>query len=142
MIQTELRLLAASFGFGFGIIISYGLVELLRQFLSFSKLTRVVSEVVYWSAASVLAFQMQFHLNDGILRMYSVIGATVGLLLSRALTATVFAYLTGKAKKIAGKRRICCRKRRIAFQNQLKRYWKRVRIKLNSFRIQPEEKES
>ena len=54
MIQTELRLLAASFGFGVGIIVSYGLVDLLRQFLAVSKLMRVVSELVYWCAAAGL----------------------------------------------------------------------------------------
>ena len=142
MIQTELRLLAASFGFGVGIIVSYGLVDLLRQFLAVSKLMRVVSELVYWSAAAVLAFQMQFRLNDGILRMYSVMGAAVGLFVSRMLTAAVFTYLTEKAKKTARKRRIRCRKRRIILRNRLKKHWKQVRIKLNSFRKQPEEKES
>lgn len=142
MIQTELRLLVASFGFGAGIIVSYGLVELLRQFLLLSKPMRIITELVYWSVAAVLAFQMQFRLNDGILRLYSVMGAIMGLLLARTLTATVFAYLTGKAKKIAGKRRIRRRKRRIALQKQLKRCWKQVRIKLNLFRKQPEEKES
>lgn len=142
MIQTELRLLAASFGFGCGIIVSYGLVELLRQFLLLSKPVRVVTQFVYWSVAAVLAFQMQFRLNDGILRLYSVMGATAGMVLARVLTATVFAYLTGKAKRIAGKRRIRSRKRRLALQNQLKRCWKQVKMKLNSFRKQPEEKES
>lgn len=109
MIQAELRLLAASFGFGVGIIVSYGLVDLLRQLLSLSKLMRTVTELVYWSVAAVLAFQMQFRLNDGILRMYSVMGAAVGLFVSRMLTAAVFAFLTEKAKKSARKRRIRCK---------------------------------
>ena len=142
MIQAELRLLAVSFGFGIGIIISYGLIELLRQFVLLSKPLKVVSELVYWSVAAVLAFQLQFRLNDGILRMYSVMGAAAGLLLAHMLTTSVFAYSTEKARKTAVKRRIRRRKRKIAVQNQLKKRYKQVRIKLKSFKKQPEEKES
>ena len=69
MIQAELRLLAASFGFGIGIIVSYGLIDLLRQFLSFSKPVRVVTELLYWSVAAMLAFQLEFRFNDGLLRL-------------------------------------------------------------------------
>lgn len=141
MIQAEIRMLAASFVFGTGIIISYGLVDLLRQFFAPSKPTRVISELVYWSVAAVLAFQLQFHFNDGLLRLYSVLGAAAGMLLARGITASGFTYLTGKAKKAVRKRRIRCRKRKIVVQNQLKKRWKQVRIKLNSFRKQAEEKE-
>lgn len=142
MIQAELRMLAASFVFGIGIIVSYGLTELLRQFISPGKIVKVISELVYWSVAAVLAFWLQFQMNDGILRLYSVAGAGVGLVISHMLTRRVFAYLTGTAKKAAGKRRIRNRKRKIAIQNQLKKQWKRVKIKLNSLRVPPEEEES
>lgn len=142
MIQAEIRLFAAAFGFGIGIIVSYGLIDLLRQFILLSKPMKVISELIYWSIAAVLAFQLQFRLNDGILRMYSVVGAAAGLLLAHMLTTSVFSYLTEKAKKTAVKRRIRWRKRKIAVQNQLKKHWKQVRIKLKSFRGQPEEKES
>ena len=142
MIQAELRMLAASFIFGIGIIVSYGLIDLLRQFLLLSKPVKVFSELIYWSVAAVLAFQLQFRLNDGILRMYSVMGAAAGLLLSHMLTTRVFSYLTEKAKKTAVKRRIRRRKQKIAVQNELKKRWKQVRIKLKAFREQPEEKES
>lgn len=142
MIQAELRMLAASFVFGIGIIVSYGLTELLRQFISPGKIVKVISELVYWSVAAVLAFWLQFQMNDGILRLYSVAGAGVGLVISHMLTRRVFAYLAGKAKKAAGKRRIRNRKRKIAIQNQLKKQWKRVKIKLNSLRVPPEEEES
>ena len=142
MIQTELQMLAASFLFGVGIIVSYGLVDLIRQFLLLSKPVRVVTELVYWSVAAVIAFQLQFRLNDGILRLYSVAGATVGLFFAHMLTAAVFLFLTRKAKKFARKRRIRSRNRRIVLRNQLKKYWKQVRIKLKQFRIQREEKES
>jgi len=142
MIQAELQMLAASFLFGVGIIISYGLIDLVRQFVLLSKSMRVVTELLYWSMAAVVAFQLQFRLNDGILRMYSVAGAAVGLFLSHMLTTAVFSYLTKKAKKAGRKRRIRCKKRRIVLQNQLKKYWKQVRIKLDSLREQPEEKES
>ena len=141
MIQAELRMLAASFLFGIGIIVSYGLTEMLRQFFSPGKVVKIISELVYWSIAAVVAFWLQFQLNDGILRLYSVAGAAVGLLIAHMLTRKVFTYLTGKAKKAAGKRRIRSRKRKIAVQNQLKKQWKRVRMKLNSLRVQPEEKE-
>lgn len=141
MIQAELRMLAVSFGFGIGIIVSYGLVDLLRELVFLSKPLRVISELVYWSLAAVLAFHLQFRFNDGLLRLYSVLGATAGLLLARFLTAGMFVYLTRKTKRIARKRRIRRRKRKIAVQNQLKKHWKQVRIKLNSFGKQAEEKE-
>lgn len=139
MIQAELRLLAASFGFGIGIIVSYGLIDLLRQFLSFSKPVRVVTELLYWSVAAMLAFQLEFRFNDGLLRLYSVLGAVGGMLLARWLTAGVFTYLAEKAKKAVRKRRIRNRKRKVALQNQLKKRWKQVRIKMNSFKKETEE---
>lgn len=139
MIQAELRLLAASFGFGIGIIVSYGLIDLLRQFLSFSKPVRVVTELLYWSVAAMLAFQLEFRFNDGLLRLYSVLGAVGGMLLARWLTAGVFTCLTEKTKKAVRKRRIRNRKRKVALQNQLKKHWKQVRIKMNSFKKETEE---
>lgn len=142
MIQSELRMLAASFLFGVGIIVSYGLIDLVRQFVLLSKPMRVITELLYWSVAAVVAFQLQFWLNDGILRMYSVAGAAVGLIFAHMLTTAVFSYLTRKAKKAGRKRRIRCRKRRIMLQNQLKKCWKQVKINLNSLRVQQEEKES
>lgn len=136
MIQSELILLAASFGFGAGIILSYGLIELVRLFFSIHKPLRVFSELLYWMAAAVVAFWLQLQLNNGMIRLYAVLGLTAGLLLFRRLTEGMFIYLNRKAKKHAAKRR----KIILMLVNRLKKYRKQFRMKLNSFRI-PKESE-
>jgi len=141
MIQSELRMFAASFGFGAGIIISYGIAELVRQFFSIGKVMRVLSELVYWIAAAILAFLLQFRLNDGVLRLYSVMGAAAGLLLFHLLTGKMFSSLNMKMKKAVRKRKLRNKKRRLAVQNRLKKLWKQVKIKLSSLRKQHEEEE-
>ena len=144
MIRAELYMLAASFVFGAGIIISYGLIDVLRRFFLLGKVTRTVTELIYWTGASVIAFMIQFRLNDGILRLYPVAGAAAGLLLFHMLTRKLFAYLAGKAGKIAVKRRIRRRKQKLVLQNRLKKQQERVRMKLESLRNAhgKEEKES
>lgn len=139
MIRSEVQMLAASFVFGVGIIISYGLVDLLRKFLGMKKAALVTLELVYWSVAAVLAFHIQFCLNDGVLRMYSVMGAAVGLWIAHRLCGKRFEKLSFKAVRMAGKRRICRRKRKAAIQNRLKKYREQVKITLSSWVEQHEE---
>lgn len=141
MIQSELQMLAASFLFGFGIIISYGLVNLLRMFLGLRKTAQVVSELIYWSIAAIIAFYIQFRLNDGVLRMYSVMGAAVGLWIAQRLTGKLFENLSVGAGKLARKRRVRRRKRKAAIQNRLKKYREQVKITLSSWTEQHEETE-
>lgn len=144
MIRTELSMLAASFLFGAAIIISYGLLDLLRLLLLSPKTVKVITELVYWVAAALVAFRIQFRLNDGIIRLYPVVSAAVGLFLCHMLTRNVFGYLNTKAGKFAVKRRKRRRKRKAELQNRLKKQWKQVRIKLDSRKEQhgEEEKES
>lgn len=139
MIRSELQMLVASFLFGVGIIISYGLVDLLRKFLGIKKAALVIFELVYWSIAAVLAFRIQFCLNDGVLRMYSVMGAAVGLWMAHRLCGKGFEKLSFKAARMAGKRRIYRRKRKAAMRNRLKKYREQVKITLSSWVEQHEE---
>lgn len=144
MIRAELYMLAASFAFGAGIIISYGLLDVLRRFFLLGKAAVTVTELIYWTGASVIAFMIQFRLNDGILRLYPVAGAAAGLLLFHMLTRNLFGYLAGKAGKIAVKRRIRRRKQKLVLQKRLKKQRERVRIIIDSWRNThgEEEKES
>ena len=136
MIQSELRMFAASFGFGAGIIISYGFTELLRRFCGFGKAARVVSELIYWIIAAILAFLLQFQLNNGVLRLYSVVGAAAGMLLLHRMTGKIYFSLCEKVGKSARKRKLRNKNRRLAVQNQLKKLLKQVKIKLSILRKQ------
>ena len=141
MIQSELRMFAASFGFGAGIIISYGVTELFRQFCGFGKAAKVVSELLYWIIAAILAFLLQFRLNNGVLRLYSVVGAAAGMLLFQWMTGKMFFSFCGKVRKTVRKRKLRNKNRRLAVQNQLKKLWKQVKIKFSSLRKQREVEE-
>lgn len=141
MIQSELQMLAASFLFGIGIIISYELTDLFRMFFLLGKVARVISELVYWTIAAVLAFQIQFHLNDGVVRMYSVLGAALGLWIMYRFTGKLFDHLSVKVGRMARKRRKRRKKRYETMQNQLKKRCEQVKIKLRSYKEQCEETE-
>lgn len=141
MIQSELRMLAASFLYGVGIIISYGFVDLFRTVFLLKKTAKVVSEFVYWSAAAVLAFCIQFRLNNGVIRLYSVLGAALGLWVAYRLTGKIFTVLSVKAVRVARKRRKRRKKRKEAVRNRLKKYFEQVKILLSSGKEQHEEAE-
>lgn len=134
MIRSELLIFAVSLCFGAGIIVSYGIAELLRLFLGVGKVLRVLSELIYWTVAAILAFLLQFHLNNGVLRLYSVVGAAVGLLVFHLFTGKLFSWLGERAKKSVRKRRLRNKKRRLAVQNRLKKIRNQVKIKISLLR--------
>lgn len=134
MIRSELLMLAASFGFGGGIILSYALWDLVREFFLFGKPARIVSELLYWTAAGIAAFWIQFRLNDGIIRLYSVLGAAVGLFLFHSLIKDAYEWLTKKVKRCGRIRKIRRKKRRKRLKNSLKMRYNQVKIELNSLR--------
>ena len=142
MIRSELLMLAASFGFGGGVVLSYALYDLIREFLLFGKAARVISELVYWTLAGMVAFWIQFQLNDGIVRLYSVIGAAVGLIVLRRLTGEAYEWLTRKVKRYGRIRKIRRKKRRRKLQNNLKMRYNQVKIKLKSLKTLEKEEEN
>lgn len=141
MIQSELQMLAASFLYGVGIIISYGFVDLLRTVFLLRKSAKITSEFVYWSAAAVVAFGIQFRLNNGVIRLYSVLGTALGLWVAYRLTEKIYVVLSVKAVRVARKRRKRRKKRKEAAQNRLKKYFEQVKILLESEKEQHEEAE-
>ncbi len=142
MIRSELLMLAASFGFGGGIVLSYALWDLIREFFSFGKLAKIISELLYWTIAGMAAFWIQFRLNDGIVRLYSVMGAAVGLFLFHHLTQRVYEGLTRKVKRCGRIRKIRRKKRRKQLQNSLKMRYNQVKIRLNSLGTPKETEEN
>lgn len=138
MIRSELLMLAASFGFGGGIILSYALWDLIREFFLFGKPARIISELLYWTVAGIAAFWIQFRLNDGIIRLYSVVGAAAGLFLFHSLTEGAYEWLTRKVKRCGRIRRIRRKKWRKQLKNSLKMRYNQVKIKLNSLRTEEE----
>lgn len=142
MIRSELLMLAASFGFGGGIVLSYALCDLIRGFFLFGKPAKVISELLYWTLAGMAAFWIQFQLNDGIVRLYSVMGAAAGLFLFHRLVKDVYEGLTRKVKRCGRIRKIRRKKRRKQLQNSLKMRYNQVKIKLNSLRTLEETEEN
>ncbi len=142
MIRSELLMLAASFGFGGGIVLSYALWDLIREFFLFGKPAKIISELLYWTIAGMVAFWIQFRFNDGIVRLYSVMGAAAGLFLFHRLIKDVYEGLTRKVKRCGRIRKIRRKKRRKQLQNSLKMRYNQVKIKLNSLRTPEEMEES
>lgn len=142
MIRSELLMLAASFGFGGCVVLSYTLCDLIRGFFLFGKPARVISELLYWTLAAMAAFWIQFQLNDGIVRLYSVLGAAAGLFLFHRLVKDVYEGLTRKVKRCGRIRKIRRKKRRKQLQNSLKMRYNQVKIKLNSLRTTEETEEN
>ncbi len=141
LIFSELKLFAASFIFGALIVISYTMISLLRRAFRIGIVLEIAGELLYWGCVAVSAYYIQYRLNYGILRFFSVFGTGLGLFICHILTRPAAAELSHAVEKYRRRRMSTLRKRRCDRRNRLKYYANRVTMLFESFK-KKEEKES
>ena len=79
-IYQQLDFLIASFWFGIIIYIVYDTIRIFRRCVPHGIFWISVEDLLYWIGVSISFFLLQFHINDGVFRWYSIIGAMFGML--------------------------------------------------------------
>lgn len=79
-IYQQLDFLIASFWFGIIIYIVYDTIRIFRRCVPHGIFWISVEDLLYWIGVAISFFLLQFHINDGVFRWYSIIGAMFGML--------------------------------------------------------------
>jgi spore cortex biosynthesis protein YabQ len=80
-ITTQLEFFLVSTLWGAIILFVYDGFRILRRVVKQNEIIIALEDLVFWVFAGVFIFAMMYHLNDGIIRGYSVMGMTIGMLL-------------------------------------------------------------
>jgi spore cortex biosynthesis protein YabQ len=80
-IITQLEFFLVSTLWGAIILFVYDGFRILRRVVKQNDFIIVLEDLVFWTFAGVFIFAMMYRLNDGIIRGYSVMGMTIGMVL-------------------------------------------------------------
>lgn len=121
-ILSELTELSASVIFGIGLVLVYHGMDLIRRFFRYGHLRRLISEIIFWIIAAIIAYWLQYRLNYGIIRFCFFLGTMLGIIVCQRLTKPAMTELVRKADRSA-------RKRELTKKNRLKKNLNQVTIK-------------
>lgn len=148
-ITTQLEFFLISILWGAIILVAYDVFRILRRLIKHNSIFLAVEDLIFWVTASVFIFAMIYNENDGIIRGFSVMGVTIGMvlyhyILSSFLVNTItkliqtllrpftiainmvkrfFRFVFLKGKKIVN-----------FFTRRLKKLWNSYKIKLDAKR--------
>ena len=79
LILQQMQYFLASFLCGVLLFFLYDFLRILRLLIAHSLLMNLIEDLIFWIAASILAFQMIFRENNGILRVFSIVAFVAGM---------------------------------------------------------------
>ena len=80
-IIPELYFFAASLTVGFALAILYDLLRIFRRFIRHSLFFVSVEDFLFWFIAGIVGFYMIYVYNDGIIRLYAIVGMLLAAVL-------------------------------------------------------------
>jgi spore cortex biosynthesis protein YabQ len=80
-IAVELQFFFISILWGAIILAAYDVLRIIRRIIKHGIFFLAVEDLIFWMAASVFIFSMIYEQNNGIIRGFSVMGMTIGILL-------------------------------------------------------------
>ena len=80
-IIPELYFFAASLTVGFALAILYDLLRIFRRFIRHSLFFVSVEDFLFWFIAGIAGFYMIYVYNDGIIRLYAIVGMLLAAVL-------------------------------------------------------------
>ena len=80
-IIPELYFFAASLTVGFVLAILYDLLRIFRRFIRHSLFFVSVEDFLFWFIAGIAGFYMIYVYNDGIIRLYAIVGMLLAAVL-------------------------------------------------------------
>ena len=98
-IRLTIDLFFMSVWYGFLILSAHSLAEGLRMVIHHGKIAVFMANLLFWTIAAILTFQMLFLQNGGQLRNYVIEGLLVGMLAGICSTRKIILFLFGKLQK-------------------------------------------
>ena len=80
-VNLEVRFFLTSVMWGAILFVLYDLLRIIRRVIKHSEVIVAIQDILYWVISSVLIFRMMYQLNYGIIRGFSVLGITIGMIL-------------------------------------------------------------
>jgi spore cortex biosynthesis protein YabQ len=77
-ISVELRFFLTSILWGVILLVAYDGLRILRRLIKHDEFFVALEDMIFWVIASLFIFAMIYHMNNGIIRGFSVMGMTLG----------------------------------------------------------------
>lgn len=84
-INLEVRFFLTSVMWGGILFILYDALRIIRRIIKHCEVIIAIQDILYWMISSVLIFRMMYQMNNGIIRGFSVLGITIGMILYKYL---------------------------------------------------------
>jgi len=154
-ITVELQFFLISIFSGTLILLVYDGFRIVRRLIKHNEAFLAIEDLIFWVAASVFIFAMMYQENSGIIRGFSVMGMTIGMVLYHYILSDLFVemitkllytlfrpiiYVFNKVKGILLLIHIKYKKLMHFLLLRLKKVIKSVRITLNERRMKRLEK--
>lgn len=100
-ILEELKKIGLMFCYGIGMSVVYDIFRILRRIIPHNKVAVSSEDLFYWLCMSVPTFYFIVYVNDGIFRLYFIIGIIMGIIIYRETVGRlVFMIVTFLVNKI------------------------------------------
>jgi len=100
MITIELKFFLISILWGGLVLLAYDVIRIFRRVLSHNNIFITVEDLLFWFAAGIFIFSMIYEENDGIIRGFSVMGMSIGMVLYHSFISSFLVDLLSKAIQI------------------------------------------
>lgn len=154
-ITVELQFFLISILWGAIVLLAYDALRILRRLIKHSGFFLAIEDLIFWVVTSVFIFAMIYRENNGVIRGFSVMGMTIGMVLYHYILSDLVVSLITKliltllspflfvVKKVKWLLRILMvrgKKITVFITIRLKKLHKSVKMALNSKRQKRKEK--
>lgn len=103
-ILEELQKLGLMVGFGAAMAVIYDLFRILRRIIPHNSVAVGAEDLIFWLCLSVPAFCFVLFINDGVFRLYFILGILLGIFVYRETFSRLIIFITefivGKLRKL------------------------------------------
>lgn len=82
-ITIELQFFMISILWGGLLLVIYDFLRIIRNIINHKQLWIAFEDILYWILCGILIFQMMYKHNNGIIRVFSILGMIIGMILYR-----------------------------------------------------------
>lgn len=95
-ITVELQFFLLSILWGAIILLAYDLLRIVRRLIKHGSFFLAIEDILFWVMASVFIFAMIYRENNGIIRGFTIMGMTIGMVLYHYIISEHLVYIITK----------------------------------------------
>jgi spore cortex biosynthesis protein YabQ len=95
-ITVELQFFFISILWGSIILLFYDVLRIIRRLVKHGVIFLTIEDILFWIAASIFIYTMIYRQNNGIIRGFSIMGMTIGMLLYHYIVKDSFVNIITK----------------------------------------------